>query len=55
MNKDDVEMLKSLCEIKSQLDEIPCISDMEAKSRLSYLQKINEIINELESDERNKR
>jgi hypothetical protein len=52
MTKDDVEMLKSLCEIKSQLDEIPCISDMEVKSRLSYLQKINEMINELEPNEK---
>ena len=52
MTKDDVEMLKSLCEIKSQLDEIPWISDMEVKSRLSYLQKINEMINELESDKK---
>ena len=55
MTKDDVEMLKSLCEIKSQLDDIPCMSDMEVKSRVSYIQKINEMINELESDERNKR
>lgn len=55
MTKDDVEMLKLLCEIKSQLDEIPCMSDMEANYRLSYLQKINEVINELKSDERNKK
>ena len=54
MTKEDVEVLKSLCEIKSQMDEIPCMSDMEAKSRLSYLQKLNEIINELTSNEGDK-
>ena len=54
MTEDDVEMLKSLCEIKSQMDEIPCISDMEVKSRVSYIQKINEMINELTSNEGDK-
>lgn len=54
MTEDNVEMLKSLCEIKSQLDEIPCMSDMEVKSRVLYIQKINEMINELTSDEGDK-
>lgn len=54
MTKDDVEMLKSLCEIKSQMDEIPCMSDMEVKSRVLYIQKINEMINELTSNEGDK-
>lgn len=47
---DYINTLKALCDIKSQMDEIPVMNDLELNSRLVLLQRIHEFAEKLIKD-----
>lgn len=48
----DINTLKELCDIKSQMDEIPVMNDSELNSRLDLLQRIHEVVEKLTKNNR---
>ena len=49
-HNDDIDTLRALCDIKSQMDEIPVINDSELNSRLALLQQIHDCVEKLIKD-----
>ncbi len=45
-----INTLKALCDIKSQMDEIPVMNDLDLNSRLVLLQRIHEFAEKLIKD-----
>lgn len=49
-HNDYINTLRELCDIKSQMDEIPVINDSDLNSRLVLLQRIHEFAEKLIED-----
>ena len=49
-HNDEIDTLRTLCDIKSQMDEIPVINDLELNSRLVLLQRIHDCVEKLIKD-----
>jgi hypothetical protein len=47
---DGIDTLRALCDIKSQMDEIPVINDSDLNSRLALLQRIHDCVEKLIKD-----